>query len=249
MASEGDALPLPPATLLDGAGLFIDFDGTLVELAERPDQVIVDDALRALMTLLYERHQGRVAIVSGRSIAQLDALFGPVARQVALSGSHGCEHRWDGISAHPVPPPELEAVADAMRVFAQRHPGTLVEEKSYGVALHYRLAPEAETEAQAFAAELAARSDLRLQQGKMVVELRPHGSDKGVPVRRLMQRRPMAGTRPLFLGDDVTDEAGFEAAHELGGAGILIGPSRPTAATYRLPDPAAARAWLQGMVP
>ncbi|WP_213980972.1 trehalose-phosphatase [Sphingomonas sp. dw_22] len=237
-------LPPPPPALLDGASLFMDFDGTLVDLADRPDMVAVDETLRTLVALLHERHAGRIAIVSGRSIAQLDALLGPLTQRIALSGSHGCEHRWDGISAHPVPPPELETAAKRMKAFAKGHPGTLVEEKSFGVALHYRMAPQAEAAAQALGAELAAELGLSLQQGKMVVELRPPGGSKGGAVRRLMSRPPMAGTRPIFLGDDVTDEDGFEAVLELGGTGILIGPPRPTAARYRLPDPASARAWL-----
>lgn len=245
MAGAGEPLPPPPPALLDGASLFIDFDGTLVDLVDRPELVVVDDGLRALVALLHRRHDGRVAIISGRSIAQLDALLGPLAQQLAISGSHGCEHRWEGIYAHPAPPPELEAVAAAMWDFARGHPGTLVEEKSYGVALHYRLIPGIEAEALALAAGLAERYGLQLQRGNMVAELRPRGGDKGVPVRRLMQRAALAGTRPVFLGDDVTDEAGFEAAQALGGAGILIGPGRPTAASYRLPDPAAARAWLE----
>ncbi len=145
-----------------------------------------------------------------------------------------------------MPPPELESVAQAMRAFAQGYPGTLVEEKSFGVALHYRQAPEAEEAARALAAELAARFGLQVQIGKMVAEVRPRGSDKGVPVRGLMERAPMADSRPLFLGDDVTDEAGFAAARELGGAGILVGPLRPTVAAYHLPGPAAVRAWLEG---
>lgn len=237
-------LPPPPPALLDGASLFMDFDGTLVDLADRPDMVAVDETLRTLVALLHERHAGRIAIVSGRSIAQLDALLGPLTQRIALSGSHGCEHRWDGISAHPVPPPELETAAKRMNAFAKGRPGTLVEEKSFGVALHYRMAPQAEAAAQALGAELAAELGLSLQQGKMVVELRPPGGSKGGAVRRLMSRPPMAGTRPIFLGDDVTDEDGFEAVLELGGTGILIGPPRPTAARYRLPDPASARAWL-----
>ncbi len=238
------SLPPPPPALLDGASLFIDFDGPLVDLADHPGGVVVDEELRALVMHLHDCSGGRVAIISGRSIEQLDALLGPVAQQIGLSGSHGCEHRWNGISARPFPPPELEIVAHRMKAFAHRHPGTLVEEKSFGVALHYRMAPQAEAAALILGADLAKKFGLYLQKGKMVVELRPAGGDKGGALRRLMARAPMAGTRPLFLGDDVTDEAGFAAASALGGAGILVGPQRPTAAAYRLADPTAARAWL-----
>jgi trehalose 6-phosphate phosphatase len=131
-----------------------------------------------------------------------------------------------------------------MRVFADRHPGTMVEEKSFGVALHYRLVPLVEAKARLLGEELAAEFGLCFQQGKMVVELRPGGEDKGTAIRRWMEHAPMRGTRPVFLGDDITDEAGFAAVRDLGGAGILVGAPRPTAATYRLASPAAARAWL-----
>jgi trehalose 6-phosphate phosphatase len=237
-------LPSPPLALLDGASLLIDFDGTLIEIAEHPDAVAVDEALRALVLALQQRLEGRLAIISGRSLTQLDGLLGPLARQIALSGSHGFEHRWAGASKRPKPPQELAEVADRMAAFARRHPGTLVEQKSFGVALHYRMAPWAAAAARALGAELASEFGLHLQEGKMVVELRPTGGDKGTALRELMAHPPMRGTRPVFLGDDVTDEAAFAAARELGGAGILIGQPRPTAATYCLADPATAREWL-----
>ena len=129
-------------------------------------------------------------------------------------------------------------------MLAGGRPGLLVEEKSFGVALHYRLAPEAEAEARILAAALAEELDLCLQPGKMVAELRVAGGDKGRVVHRLMDRPPMRGTRPVFVGDDVTDEAGFVAARALGGHGVLIGAARATAADHRLDSPAALRAWL-----
>jgi len=239
-----DALPLPPSTLLDDASLFIDFDGTLVELAEQPDAVKVGAPVRSLVQALHDRYAGRFAIVSGRSIAQLESMLGPVLREMTLACSHGSEQRWAGSTHAPVRAPELDAVAARFHAFARNHPGTTVEEKSFGVALHYRQAPAAETEAQILGADLAREFDLYLQKGKMVVELRPAGADKGTAIHQLMARPPMLGTRPVFLGDDITDEAGFAAVHALGGAGILVGSPRPTAATYRLADPAAVRAWL-----
>jgi trehalose 6-phosphate phosphatase len=174
-------------------------------------------------------------------------MLGPLAEALALSGSHGNEHRWRGVTAHPVRPPALDAAVDALTDFADAHPGALVEIKSYSVALHYRQAPSIGAPAQAIAARLAAEHELSLECGKMVVELRVAGGDKGVAVRRLMARPPMAGTLPLFLGDDLTDEAGFEAARALGGMGILVGEPRSTAAEFGLPDVAAARAWLAGL--
>src|SRR3546814_473826 len=144
----------------------------------------------------------------------------------------------------PLRPAALDAASDALHAFAARHPGTIVEIKSYSIALHYRQAPEIEASAQAVAAQLADELGLHLERGKMVAELRVGGNDKGFAVRKLMEHPRMSGSRPLFIGDDLTDEAGFEAARELGGAGILVGERLPTAADYALPDVAAVRDWL-----
>ncbi|MGK6318500.1 trehalose-phosphatase [Sphingomonas sp. DT-204] len=242
------SLPQPPAALLDGASLFLDLDGTLLDLIDRPEDVVADDALRALLLALTERLGGRVAVVSGRSLAQLDAILGSVCDAIALSGSHGCEHRWRGVLAQPERPASLDRVAEAFRRFAGAHPGVMVEGKSYGVGLHYRLAPAVAAPALALAESLAGEHGLTVQPAKMMVELRVPGGDKGAAVRRLMRRPPMAGTRPVFLGDDLTDEPGFEAARQLGGSGVLVGPERETAAQYRLAGPAAVRAWLSEAV-
>jgi len=246
--SDPPMLPPPPVALLEGASLFLDFDGTLVDLVERPDAVVVDDALLGLLGGLGALYSGRLAIISGRSIAQLDSLLGPVAQQFALSGSHGSEHRWNGILAHPVRPAALDEVTRAMEIFAVDHPGTLVEAKSFGVALHYRLKPEDGAAAAALADRLGKAHGLTVQPGKMMIELRVAGGDKGAAVRRMMTRAPMAGTRPLVLGDDQTDESAFAAAEGLGGAGILVGPPRETAARYRLPGVGEVRAWLGGLL-
>jgi trehalose 6-phosphate phosphatase len=245
-ATDATPLPAPPRDLLDSASLFLDFDGTLVDIADRPDGVAVDPALGHLLTTLARRMGGRVAIVSGRSITQLDTLLGPVAQTIALSGSHGCEHRWHGTSAHPVRPESLLDVAAAMRVASAGQPGVIIEEKSFGVALHFRLAPAFETQALLLAERLGSEHELAVQHGKMMVELRVAGSDKGVAVKRLLRRPEMYGTIPVFIGDDVTDESAFVAARAAGGHGILVGPPRETAAEYGLPDPAAVRAWLAG---
>ena len=237
-------MPFPPVDLVEDASLFLDLDGTLLELADRPDEVRADERLRDLLVRLGERLQGRLAVVSGRSLDQVDAILGEVAADLAISGSHGCEHRWRGVLARPNRPDTLDLAAKRMRSFAEERSGLLFEEKSFGVALHYRLNPEAETDARVLAEALSQEFDLRLQPGKMMVELRVAGGDKGRAVERLMNRPPMRGKKPIFIGDDVTDEEGFVAARELGGHGILVGAPRQTAADYRIACPADLRDWL-----
>lgn len=201
-----------------------------------------------MLEQLAERLGGRLAIVSGRSIAQMDMILGPMAQALALSGSHGNEHRWRGIAAHPIRPRELDEASARFRDFADAHEGVLVEDKSFGAALHYRMAPALEPEAQMLAATLADTLQLQLQPGKMMVELRMPGGDKGKAVHKLMARPPMAGTRPIFLGDDETDEAGFIAVQALGGLGVIVGTRAPTTARQRLTDPPAVHRWLEALI-
>ncbi|MFC3441304.1 trehalose-phosphatase [Sphingobium rhizovicinum] len=236
------ALPAPPIDLLTGAALFLDFDGTLAPLADTPDAVVVDADLLATLTCLRDRLNGRLAIVSGRSVATLcDLGFG----DFLLSGTHGLEFARPG-EAIDTPPrlPAIDAVEAAFNAFASDKPGVLVERKSISVGLHFRGAPQWEEDAADLAKHLARQHDLTVQQGKMLYELRPGGADKGSAVRRLMQSAPMAGGVPVFIGDDVTDEEGFAVAVELGGAGILVGSPRPTLATFSLEQVAAVRHYL-----
>lgn len=244
----GPQLPAPPLTVLRAASLFLDLDGTLVELVDQPDSARADDGLRSLLTELRHMLDGRLAIISGRSLQQIDEILGESAADLAISGSHGCEHRWNGVLARPNRPPTLDEAAARLRQFAESRPGVVVEEKSFGIALHYRVAPIAGAEAHALATALSAELELCLQPGKMMVELRVAGGDKGLAVHRLMDRAPMKGTAPVFAGDDVTDEPGFAAARELGGHAILIGSPRATSANFSLPSPGALRDWLWAAV-
>jgi trehalose 6-phosphate phosphatase len=235
--------PPPPLLRLAPAALFLDFDGTLVELADAPGAIAVPRRLRPLLDRLAEKLEGRLAIVSGRAIADLDSHLEGCA--AVLSGSHGAELLYpDGRRIPVAAPPGLGAAREAVHRFAAGSAGLLVEEKPAGVALHYRLAPEREAAVAAFIEDLAGRSGLALQRGKMVAELRPAAADKGAALRRLMAEPPFAGTRPVFVGDDLTDEHGFDAAAALGGAGVLVGPPRATAARYRLDCVAAVARWL-----
>jgi len=236
--------PPPPLSRLAPAALFLDFDGTLVELADAPDAIAVPGGLKPLLDRLSARLEGRLAIVSGRALDDLRRHIGPAA--AVLSGSHGAELLYaDGRRVPVAAPPGLASARAEIRRFAAGDSGLLVEEKPAGVALHYRLAPERGPAVGDFLRSLAERSGLALQRGKMVAELRPTGADKGAAVRRLMAEPPFAGARPVFVGDDLTDEDAFEAAAGLGGAGVLVGPERPTAARWRLDGVAGVTGWLE----
>ena len=236
----------PPPGLLDGAALFLDFDGTLVELAETPDSIRVSPDLGPLLERLRRRLGGRLAIVSGRSLADLERHI--PASGIAFSGSHGLELRLpEGTSLPLSVPIGLDDVRARVDAFAAGDEGLLVEEKPAGIALHYRRAPGWAERAHSFMAGLAAERGWSVQTGKMVVELRPSGATKGDALLAFMTEPEFKAARPVFVGDDLTDEHGFEAAAGLGGAGILVGPPRRTAARYRLDSVSAVAEWLRGV--
>ncbi len=235
--------PPPPRGLLHGAALFLDFDGTLVELAETPGAVRVPPGLGLLLERLKRRLNGRLAIVSGRALGDLQRHV-PLAG-IAFSGSHGLEMQWpDGTRLPLSAPLGLDDARDEVARFAAATPGLLIEDKPAGIALHYRLAPEEGARTDAFMTALAKRHGWAVQRGAMVVELRPHGATKGDAIGAFMRATDFADARPVFVGDDLTDEHGFAAAAALGGAGVLVGPPRETAAAFRLPSVAAVAAWL-----
>jgi len=235
----------PPRIAAEALSLFLDVDGTLIELAERPDDVIVGDHVTTTLDRLAARLDGRLALVSGRSVAQLDAMIGPAARRVVTIGSHGAETRGIGTDLPDrVRPPALAEAETYLRDrFPETH-GALLEVKTLGLALHYRQNPALEDAAIAAAEAFGRDHGLVVQRGKMMVELRAGGPNKGHAITALMAGPHFAGHLPLFLGDDDTDEPGFAACAALGGAGVLVGPPRDTAARYRLPDVTAVHAWL-----
>jgi len=237
-------LPTPPLTGLGSASLFLDFDGTLVSLADTPASVKVHETLIQLLDRLQIQLDGRLALISGRGADEVVDLLRPL--RPAIAGSHGVERI--GATGQRHAPKATDGIPEAigeLRVLAQQQPGVLVEEKPFGVALHYRLAPHAEALCHDVATQAAVRLGLELQPGKMVIELKPAGADKGRALREFMAEAPFAGSRPLFIGDDLTDEHGFEAANDLGGAGILVGPARASAARYGLRDVEAVHRWLE----
>lgn len=239
-----DDLPAPRALQARDTALFLDLDGTLAPLAPTPQEVRPDPRRTALLRALEHRLEGRLAVVSGRTLADVDRIL---ERQVAaVAAVHGLVRRHaDGRTEAAEPHPGLRPAFDALTDFARRDPGLIVEDKGLSVALHYRLAPGERRAARALARRVAEDTGLALQHGDMVEELRTPGPTKGDSVAAFLRQAPFAGARPVFLGDDATDEHGFEAVQALGGLGVLVGEPRPTAARARLPDVEAALAWLE----
>jgi trehalose 6-phosphate phosphatase len=228
--------------LTSGQALFLDFDGTLVDLAPRPDAIVVEPALTASLRRLHERLGGALALISGRSIDDLDRWLQPLVLPAA--GVHGAERRGAGGVVTTAALPSLESVAACARRLAQAHAGVRVERKAAAVALHYREAPGAEAACvEAFSAAVAEAPGLRLLHGKMVLEALPLGVSKGHAVEAFLAEPPFLGRQPVFIGDDVTDEAGFDVVQRRGGIAVKVGPG-PTIATERLAGAAEVRQWL-----
>lgn len=246
MVRSSELGPPPSLASLEAAGpvaLFLDFDGTLVEIAPTPETISVPEGLAASLEGIARRLGGRLALVSGRSTANIAEHLGNPA--IARAGSHGMERLTAGGSRlGPEPAPLSPAIGEAMRAFAGSHKGVEYEPKTHGAALHFRAAPELEHAAIAFAERQAVLHGLWVKLGKSVVELVNQGADKAGAVRAFMGGEPFAGALPVFVGDDVTDEDGFRAAGELGGFGIIVGAKEGTLARHCLNSPAKVHEWL-----
>jgi len=232
----------PPIGLLDKASLFLDFDGTIVSIAPRPDAVRITMRLRQILERLIERLNGRVAILTGRSAADVEQMIHPLS--LAIGGHHGLEMRIEGISTGIERPALLDELIEQLRTLEREYPGVLIEEKPLGIALHYRQAPGAGEACRVAVERAAEQSGFEVQPGKMVFEIKPRGADKGIALRQLMDQKRFRGTTPVAIGDDLTDEPAFVAAQELGGAGVIVGAREPSAARYRLRSVPQALQWL-----
>ena len=226
--------------------LFLDLDGTLLDIAETPEEVDPGQDEILLLGKLLRGTAGALALISGRALARIDQLFSPLVLPAAWQ--HGAERRdaQGRRHRHRFPVQSLRPAAGGIRSFAARHQGLVFEDKGASVALHYRLAPklaEAALRAVREAAEPLGDA-VEVQGGKMVVELKPAGCDKGKAIAQFMQEAPFAGREPVFIGDDATDEYGFRVVNAMGGHTIKVGEG-PSVARWRLENPASTRAWLQ----
>ena len=247
MANDFPQRP-PPPLLDDACALFLDVDGTLIEFAEDPEAVTLLPAVREAIGRISDRLEGAVALVSGRPLAQLDRLFAPL--QLPAAGLHGHQVRSFQGQTHTTDTGAdtsewLHAVHQQAMRFAHGVPGVLVEDKGRSLALHWRGAPHAARDVQTFAERhIRGNAHYRLQPGDHVVEFVPQGSDKGRAIRQLMQQLPFRGRIPVFLGDDLTDEFGFNAANTLHGWSVLVGEREPSEAIFALPRIHNVHAWL-----
>jgi trehalose 6-phosphate phosphatase len=206
--------------------------------------VRVSQELTALLARLQQRLDGRVAILTGRSAAEIDRYLSPVA--LAVGGHHGLERRsLDQPHRIMERPAGLDLVISQLRRLERDYPGVLVEDKPLGVALHFRQAPDAEEACRRAIEDAARHSGLEVQPGKMVFELKPRGANKGDALKAMMAEPLFVGSLPLVLGDDLTDEPAFEAAQDMGGAGIIVGDRAPTRAQFRIGSVDKALAWLR----
>jgi len=227
--------------------LFLDFDGTLADIAERPDLVSVEASVRDSLNRLCARLDGAVAIVSGRDIGDLQRFL--PAFQGGLAGGHGAQSRLPGkpVKRAAVDPMRIGANQAAVAAFGRTEPGLLVEHKDAGAAVHYRSCPEMEDKVRAFVRGLVEDDpDFTCQPAKMAFEIKPTGVNKGRAIRQLMRVAPFAGRMPVFAGDDRTDELGFEEVNAAGGVSIKVGGGQ-TAAQYQCASPAEFRKWLAGL--
>ncbi|KKB10811.1 hypothetical protein VE25_16050 [Devosia geojensis] len=228
--------------------VFTDFDGTLVEIAERPEDVEVAPDLPESIADAVEKLDSAFAVITGREIDVIDHYLSPLHLPVA--GAHGSQRRRADGAIEELDPEIVEAadaLARRLEPLLADNLGLIVERKRGAVALHYRQAPEFE-QACKVAMREAARFDDRFElvEGKMVIEARPRGLSKGTALRAFMREKPFAGRIPVFIGDDTTDEDAFIAAQELGGVGIKLGAG-PTAARMRIADVASVHALIQGL--
>src|SRR4051812_48293479 len=223
-----DAVPVPGALVphLSQCALLLDIDGTLLDFAPTPREVWVPPGLAKTLNHLLERTSGALALVSGRSLNDIDLIFAPA--EYPAVGGHGAEMRLSGegesVAAHA--PPLDKDLKKRLAAIAQLSPGILLEDKGYSLALHYRLAPHAEKAI--YAAVSLIRADLpnapiEVLPGKCVCEIKHSGFTKATGVRELMTHEPFRGRRPVFIGDDVTDESVFAIMPDMGGLAFSVG--------------------------
>ena len=223
--------------------LFLDVDGTLLGFKERPQDVVADDELRTVLATLRHAAEGALALISGRMVDDLDRIMEPLV--LAAGGTHGADMRWPNGRREAVDAAALAQVRPLARAFVEAREGLVLEDKGAAFAVHFRSVPMREDEVGRFLEDAVAGSDLMVQHGKMVAEVKSNRSSKGSAISTFMKTEPFAGRRPLFIGDDLTDEHGFASVNALGGVSIKVGhEDEPTIAHHRLAGVPEVRSFL-----
>ncbi|MBE7374652.1 trehalose-phosphatase [Pseudomonas lopnurensis] len=237
-----------PAQEARRCAFFFDVDGTLAEIQPRPELVFIPSPTLAALERLHAAGVP-VAVISGRPLSQLDALLAPL--RLPAAGVHGAERRAADGRLHKLAldAEVLTRIEQELLQACAEYPGLYLENKGVAFALHFRLAPELEATARGLADDFARRyaEVLTLQPGKCVFELKPRGASKGEVIRAFMAEAPFSGRRPVFVGDDLTDEAGFAVVNALGGLSIKVGEG-PSEARQRLESVAAVGGWLDAVL-
>lgn len=231
--------------------LFLDIDGTLIDHADHPEGVTIPEDLPALLIGLQQQLQGAAALVSGRTIEWMDRRFSPA--RLAAAGQHGAEIRLspDEPSMPLAIPPWRRELELGLEAALADWPGVFVEDKPLSLAVHYRAVPQFTDAVHIKVGELARSlgPEVEILSGRGVIEIRQRGLDKGTAVDAFLQLPVFAGRRPVFLGDDVTDEDGFRRVRAAGGLAVAVGPRATTQADLHLAKPADVRAWLGSLLP
>lgn len=225
---------------------FFDIDGTLVDIAPTPSEIFLEHDLHRLIRRLHTSSGGALALISGRSIVDVDSIF--TGSRLPVAGQHGLERRnaRGQVSRHDATSEQLAEARVRLGEVTARHSGLLLEDKGLSLALHYRAAPALASFAHRTMRDLHADigPDYTILSGKLVVELTPSGKDKGEAVREFMEEEPFRGRIPVFVGDDGTDEHGFKVVNARRGHSIKVGGGQ-TSARWRLRDVDAVRSWLE----
>ncbi len=225
---------------------FLDVDGTLLGFKSRPEEVVADPDLITTLEALIDAADGALALVSGRMVSDLDRIMTPL--HLPAGGLHGADIRFSDDRREVIDPAFMNPVRAAVTAFVSERAGLMLEDKGATLAIHYRHAPEREDEVRSFLAQIGHGHDLALQEGKLVAELKPLACNKGHAIAALMETAPFAGRRPLFIGDDLTDEYGFDAVNTMGGVSIKVGPPESSSkARYRIAHPEAVRELLKNI--
>ncbi|MCI0466977.1 MAG: trehalose-phosphatase [Beijerinckiaceae bacterium] len=226
---------------------FLDVDGTLLDIMPRPEDVSADSELREFLAMLARETNGALALISGRAIDGIDQIFAPLVLPAA--GLHGAEIRFPDGSRRCAPGGVMDHVRPLVTLFVASRPGLRLEDKGAALALHFRQAPDLAREVLDFLQPLAWARGLAVQQGKMVAELKEAAHDKGKAIAAFMTIPPFTGRRPVFIGDDLTDESGFTYVNSQGGISVRTGPAATaTQARYGLCNPSEVRAELQRLL-